>query len=61
MEKACKKCRRIVEGNFCPTCKDSQLTSNWKGYVMVIDPVNSEIAKKLEIKTPGRYAIRLGK
>ena len=61
MEKACKQCRRIVKENFCPVCKDSQLTSNWKGYVMIIDPENSEIAKKLEIKTPGRYAIRLGK
>lgn len=61
MEKACKKCRKIVEGNHCPICKDSQLTSNWKGYVMVVDPENSEIAKKLDVKTPGKYAIRLGK
>jgi DNA-directed RNA polymerase subunit E" len=61
MEKACKKCRRVVEGNLCPTCKDSQLTSNWKGYVMVINPEDSEIAKKLDIKSPGTYALRLGK
>ncbi len=61
MEKACKKCRRVVEGNVCPVCRDSQLTSNWKGYVMVINPENSEIAKKLDIKTPGIFALRIGK
>jgi len=61
MEKACKQCRRVVEGTFCPTCKTSQLTASWKGYVVVMDPENSEIAKRLNIKTPGKYALRLGK
>lgn len=60
--KACKKCRRIIEkGNVCPVCKSTDLTTNWKGFVIVIDPLNSEIAKKLGIKLPGKYALRLGK
>lgn len=60
-EKACKQCRRILEGEACPICKESQLTSSWKGLVIIMDPNNSEIAKKLGITLPGKYAMRLGK
>ncbi len=59
--KACKTCRRIVEGDVCPVCKDSELTPNWKGFIIVINPEKSSIAKALEITMPGKYAIRLGK
>jgi len=60
--KACKNCRRILEDtNTCPVCKTSQLTSNWKGFVVVIDPEKSEIAKKLDVMTPGKYAIKIAK
>ena len=59
--KACKNCRRIVEGNVCPVCKDSELTPHWKGFIIVIDPEKSEFAKKLGITAPGKYAIRIGK
>lgn len=60
-EKVCKQCRRIIEGEICPICKESQLTSSWKGLVMIINPEKSEIAKKLGITLPGKYALRLGK
>jgi DNA-directed RNA polymerase subunit E" len=58
-KKACKKCRRIVEKDVCPTCKTSDFTEDWSGYVVIIDPSNSEIAKKLNITEPGRYALRV--
>ena len=61
VEKACKKCRRITETDTCPTCKDSELTASWKGYVLVFDPNASEIAKNLGITVPGKYALRLSK
>jgi len=61
VEKACKKCRMIVEGDVCPICKGSDLTSSWKGMTIIFDPEESEIAKKLNITVPGRYALRLGK
>lgn len=61
MVKVCKNCRRLVDENVCPACKDSELTSNWKGYVIIIDPENSEIAKRLDIKAPGRYALRISR
>jgi DNA-directed RNA polymerase subunit E" len=60
--KACKNCRRIIEkGNVCPNCQKTELTTNWKGFTIILDPENSEIAKKLEITKPGKYALRLSK
>jgi len=61
VEKACEKCRLIVEGDICPICKNSKLTTNWKGSIQVINPEKSEIAKLMGITMPGRYAIRIGK
>jgi DNA-directed RNA polymerase subunit E" len=56
--KACMKCKLIVEGNICPVCQTSELTTNFKGYVIIIDPERSEIAKKLGATVPGKYAIK---
>lgn len=61
VEKACKNCHRLVKGNICPICKTSELTSSWKGYVVVMDPSKSEVAKMLKIEVPGKYALRIGR
>lgn len=58
-EKACRDCNRIVEdATECPVCKGNDLSESWSGLVVIYDPEDSEIAEKLEITTPGRYAIR---
>ena len=60
--KACKICKFIVEsGDLCPLCKEGNLTTNWKGFVVIFDPENSEIAKKMGVSMPGKYALRLSK
>ncbi|MCD6248426.1 MAG: DNA-directed RNA polymerase, subunit E'' [Hadesarchaea archaeon] len=56
---ACRKCHRIVEGKICPVCKSSSLSDDWKGYVVIIDPENSRIAKMLKAVEPGEYALRV--
>lgn len=57
---ACRMCHRIVEeGNVCPVCSSSDLSNEWQGYVIIIDPSRSNIAKKLNIDTPGKYAIKV--
>ena len=61
VEKACLNCHRLVKGNACPICKISDLTANWKGYVIVMNPEKSQIAGMLNIETPGKYALRLSK
>ena len=56
MENACKICKRLVEGNECPVCKNKDLTKNWKGVVIIFDQ-ESEIAKISELTVPGKYAM----
>ena len=58
-EKACKNCRFISNGSVCPNCKSTNLSDDWTGLVIVVDPEKSEIAKKMRIKAPGRYAVRV--
>ena len=57
--KVCRKCRLFVEGSQCPICKGSNFSNSWKGKLVVIDPVNSEIAKKIGMDAKGEYAIKV--
>jgi len=57
-EKACKTCRRIVKGNLCTVCKSNDVTTNWRGIIVVID-ADSEIAREAGITAPGKYAVRV--
>ncbi|MBI5253239.1 MAG: DNA-directed RNA polymerase subunit E'' [Euryarchaeota archaeon] len=57
-ERACKECGRITELDVCVVCK-TPTSSDWMGYVSVIDAEKSEIAKKLNIAAKGRYALRV--
>ena len=58
-ERACRNCRRIVTGNVCDNCGSTNLTHNYQGLVIVIEPERSEIAKMLGVKKPGYYAIKV--
>ncbi|WP_290596410.1 MULTISPECIES: transcription elongation factor subunit Spt4 [unclassified Archaeoglobus] len=60
-ELACRNCKFInVDSSICKNCGSSELTKEWYGYVVIIDPEKSEIAKRLDIKIPGKYALRVG-
>jgi DNA-directed RNA polymerase subunit E" len=56
--KACKNCESIVEGNKCTRC-GGETSREWQGYLIVIDPEKSEIARKMGIHAAGRYALRV--
>lgn len=59
-ERACRNCNRIVEdASECPVCKNNDLSDSWNGLVVIYDPEDSEIAERIGISTPGRYAIRV--
>jgi DNA-directed RNA polymerase subunit E" len=58
-DKACKNCRFISNGPVCPNCKSTNLSDDWSGLVIVTDPAVSEVAKRMGIKAPGRYALRV--
>lgn len=60
-ELACRNCKFInVDSSICKNCGSTELTKEWYGYVVIIDPNKSEIAKRLGIKIPGKYALRVG-
>ena len=61
-EKACRGCRRVIEeGDKCPFCGGETFTTFWRVYVVIADPENSEIAKKMGIDKPGKYALQLSR
>ncbi|MDH7594228.1 MAG: transcription elongation factor subunit Spt4 [Methanomicrobiales archaeon] len=55
----CRDCHRVVEGNACSVCGSTNLTTDWTGYLVIIDPDHSDIAKKMNIKLPGRFALKV--
>lgn len=58
-KKACKQCKRIVErGSICPVCNVKELTTSFQGVVVIFN-VDSDIARKLEITAPGKYALKM--
>jgi DNA-directed RNA polymerase subunit E" len=55
---ACKNCHVLTSENICPNC--AVPTSNrWRGYVIIRDPSKSQIAEKMNIKKPGKYALKV--
>ena len=56
---ACRNCRKFTTERQCPSCKSTNLSTSWKGVIIIIDP-NSEMAKPLNIMEPGRYALYVG-
>nr|WP_321497850.1 transcription elongation factor subunit Spt4 [uncultured Methanolobus sp.] len=58
-EQVCRECHRIINGQTCPICGSSNLSSDWSGMVIIIDPERSEIAKKIDVKVPDKYALKV--
>lgn len=57
--KVCRNCNFITESSTCPNCGGASLSDDWAGYVIVLDPEGSEIAKRLNIIKPGKYALKV--
>jgi len=47
-----------MEDDRCAICNVST-SKNWSGFLIVVDPENSDIAKELNITLPGEYALRV--
>ncbi len=43
----------------CNAHPDAHCTGDWLGYVVILNPSRSEIAKKLNVETPGNYALKV--
>jgi len=58
-KKACKQCKTLTTTKECPLCKSTDLTSNWKGKILVFNPEKSKIAKIININKDGEYALKV--
>ena len=56
--RACKTCHVLTEKDVCPNCS-LPTSKRWRGYVIIHDPANSQIAKKMNITKPGKYALKV--
>ncbi len=57
--KACKNCKALTEASKCPACGSTNFSSTFKGKIVVTNPEQSEIAKKIGITKKGDYAIKV--
>lgn len=58
-KQVCRNCRRFTTEKVCKACKSTNLSTSWKGMVIIVSP-ESEIAKVLKIEEPGKYALYVG-
>lgn len=59
MPRACRTCKIITDENVCPICRGSELSDDYSGILIVLDPENSILAEKLEAKEAGSYALKI--
>jgi len=53
-------CRYVSIGaENCPACGSSELTDNWAGFIIIINPETSQLAKYLDVKMAGKYALKV--
>jgi DNA-directed RNA polymerase subunit E" len=58
-EKACTNCHFLTRENVCPKCRSTSLSDDYSGLVIVFDPESSAIAKAMNLKEKGRFALRV--
>ena len=56
--RACRKCHILSNRSTCSYC-DEQTSEHWHGYLLVVDPNKSQIAEKMKLKLPGKYALKV--
>jgi DNA-directed RNA polymerase subunit E" len=60
-DKACRECHLISYGSvsICPNCNASNLSDDFSGIVVIIDPEGSAVARAMQVKKKGHYALRV--
>ena len=43
----------------CPRCPDANLSADWQGLTILLDPSRSQVAQTLGIEAPGNYALKV--
>lgn len=58
-ELACRRCKRLTTEKVCPNCGSTELSTEWSGLIIILDPDRSQVAHTLSITKPGRYALKV--
>ena len=58
-EKACTNCHFLARENVCPKCKGTSLSDDFSGLAIIFEPEASAIAKAMNVKEKGRFALRV--
>jgi DNA-directed RNA polymerase subunit E" len=58
-EKACRKCHLIAHGSICPKCKETTMSDDFSGLVIIFDAEGSKIADVMGVKEKGKYALKV--
>ncbi len=58
-ERACTVCHFLTKEHVCPKCRNTSLSDDFSGVVIIFEPEKSEIAKAMNIKEKGRYALKV--
>jgi len=58
---ACGECHLVLNDGVdqCPRHPSAKVSSDWTGYVIIIQPQRSEIAERLKVDQPGKYALKV--
>ena len=56
--RACSNCRLLTPDDRCPICNE-KTSSDWSGYLLIINPKKSEIAARAGITVKGKYALKV--
>ena len=58
---ACAEGHLILDDGVdqCPRHPSAQVSTDHQGYVIIMNPKRSEIAKRLEVEQPGKYALKV--
>ena len=58
-ELACRDCKCVTVAKICPVCKSTDLSPDWTGIALIVNPSESKIAKTLGITKQGKYALKV--
>lgn len=48
-----------TDSKTCQNCKSTELSDEWSGLIIILDPSHSNVAQTLGITVPGRYALKV--
>ena len=51
---ACKECHLILDEKACPRCPEAEVSREWQGYVEILNPESSDIAKEMGLDNLAR-------